>query len=103
MKLTTFLIAILILFSALKPCSDGANSHDEIETEMSHNHQDDSDDSCAAICVCICCGVPITLEINEIFPIAPQTEFSTITFSDYKNNYTHNCLEGIWQPPRLFS
>jgi ABC-type Fe3+-citrate transport system substrate-binding protein len=48
MKFITIILSLLILVLSIKPCSDGNNTEDQQQDEISdnHNHQNDSDDTC---------------------------------------------------------
>ncbi len=105
MKAVTFILSLIILFLSLQPCSDGNNTEDQHQDEIStsHNHQNDSDDTCPVTCMCNCCGMSIVYQPLAPFIIIPNTEISTTVFALYQSNYRFDFQSNIWQPPQLIS
>lgn len=103
MKSISFVIGVLLLALALKPCSDGFNSeHDTItETSTEHSHQNDHDDSCAILCVCNCCGVLIVYQKPATYSLQGKIIISTALQSYYESHYRFDRLFNIWQPPQF--
>ncbi|AXG71259.1 hypothetical protein KORDIASMS9_03516 [Kordia sp. SMS9] len=107
MKSISFILGILILALALKPCADGFCSEDENTTEIcsedSQQHNDDHEDSCAMLCVCNCCGVLVVHQIPETFTLQSKTNISTQIFTHFESHYRFDMLFAIWQPPKFIS
>lgn len=105
MKATTFILSILMLVLALKPCSDGDNEEhlDDMAIEKNHDHSKDIDDSCASMCICYCCGVTITFDAPKYYDIEPSSNISTEISNVYISKYTFAYLSNIWQPPQMLS
>ncbi len=105
MKATTIILAILLLFSSLKPCSDSHNSEDLCVNEISqnHNHHDDGDDTCLIMCICSCCGTSLLYEPLTVENLSPNPKISTIVFSKFQSNYRSDFQPNIWQPPKIIS
>ena len=102
-KIVTFILAIIILFLSVKPCSDGLNLEDQNPTEISsnHNHQEDSDDSCPITCICNCCGMSITYEPLGSYNLTINSKISTEIMSSYQSLYRFDFHSSIWQPPQV--
>lgn len=105
MKFSTFILSLLILVLSITPCSDGYNTEDQHEDEITanHNHQNDSDDSCPITCICNCCGMTITYQPIVTLDLKLNIEISTVDFSTYQSNYRLDFHYNIWQPPQLIS
>ena len=105
MKFITIILSLLILGLSIKPCSDGNNTEDQHQEEISaeHNHQNDSDDTCPITCICNCCGMSITYEPIKTFNLKLNIEISTELISTYQPIYRFNFLSNIWQPPQVIS
>ncbi|MEM6685816.1 MAG: hypothetical protein AAF617_08540 [Bacteroidota bacterium] len=113
MKSISFILGILRLALALKPCVDGFCVEDtatEIcadhvcDLEKSQQeHNDTHDDSCAMFCVCSCCGVLVVHQELPIFTITSKTKISTQINSHYESHYRFDMLFAIWQPPQFVS
>ncbi|EDP95877.1 hypothetical protein U8527_12170 [Kordia algicida OT-1] len=111
MKNISFILGILILALALKPCADGFCSDDETETEIcsenhqehGKNHENDSDDSCAMLCVCNCCGTLVVHQEPPIFILQSKNSISTKINTHYESHYRFDMLFAIWQPPQVVS
>ncbi len=105
MKISAFILSLLILVLSLKPCSDGSNAEDlkKDNISLNHNHQEDHDDSCPVTCICSCCGMSVTFESIKIFTFRIHTEISNVVLSSYQSNYQFDSVAAIWQPPQLIS
>lgn len=105
MKFITIILSLLILFLSMTPCSDGNNTEDKHQDEISanHNHQNDSDDSCPITCVCNCCGMTITYQPLQTFNLSLNNRIPTKIVSVYQSIYRFNFHSNIWQPPQLIS
>lgn len=105
MRFLSVILAITIFVLSAKPCSDGSNTEDQYQDEISvnHNHQEDSDDSCPVTCICSCCGMSITYEPLATFEFKEYHKISTELISTYQSNYRFDFLSNIWQPPQVIS
>jgi len=105
MKFITIILSLLILGLSIKPCSDGNNTEDQHQAEITaeHNHQNDSDDTCPITCICDCCGIAITYQPIPIFELVVINQISTEIVSIYHSQYRFNFHSNIWQPPQLIS
>ncbi len=105
MKFTTFILSILMLFLSVKPCSDGNNTEDLHQDEIStnHNHQNDSDDTCPITCLCNCCGISITYQPIQGFNLIFINKIPTRISSTYQSIYRFDFHSKIWQPPQVIS
>lgn len=103
MKGITFILGLLFLVSALKPCSDGPNFQDPQEDQVcaTHSHQGDTNDTCAVACVCACCGTVMNYQESSVFELEINPEISTRTPFTFQSNYRFDFLSAIWQPPKL--
>jgi len=105
MKFITIILSLLILVLSIKPCSDGNNTEDQQQDEISdnHNHQNDSDDTCPITCICNCCGITITYQPIIKFDLDLNNQISTEILSVYQSIYRFNFHSNIWQPPQFIS
>jgi hypothetical protein len=105
MKFITIILSLLILVLSIKPCSDGNNTEDQQQDEISdnHNHQNDSDDTCPITCICNCCGITITYQPILKFDLDLNNQISTEILSVYQSIYRFNFHSNIWQPPQFIS
>ena len=105
MKFITIILSLLILVLSIKPCSDGNNTEDQQQDEISdnHNHQNDSDDTCPITCICNCCGITITYQPIIKFDLDLNNQISTEILSVYQSIYRFNFHSNIWKPPQLIS
>ena len=105
MKLVTFILSLIILSLSANPCSDGQNTEDKQQEDISinHNHQQDSDDSCPITCICNCCGMSITYEPLVTFELLYFHKISTELISTYQSIYRFDFHSNIWQPPQVIS
>ncbi|WP_077405349.1 DUF6660 family protein [Cellulophaga omnivescoria] len=105
MKFLTIILSLLILGLSIIPCSDGNNSEDKHQDEITaeHNHKNDSDDTCPITCICNCCGMAITHQPLQTFELGINNPISTEIQSVYQSIYKFNFLSNIWQPPQLIS
>ncbi len=87
------------------PCSDGQNSEDLQQEELSvdHNHQEDNDDSCPITCICNCCGMTIAYEPLATFELNFYYNISTQLIATYQSIYRFDFYSNIWQPPQIIS
>ena len=102
-KIVTFILAIIILFLSVKPCSYGLNLEDQNPTEIisNHNHQEDSDDSCTITFIFNFCGMSITYEHLCSYNITINSKISTEIMSSYQSLYRFDFHSSIWQPPQV--
>jgi len=115
MKSISFILGILILALALKPCADGFCVDDaETDTEIctvhicdveksQDDHTNDYDDSCAMFCVCSCCGVLVLHQELPVVTVNSKIKISTQVYSQYESHYRFDMLHSIWQPPQFVS
>ena len=105
MKSFTLILSLIMFVLSITPCSDGNNSEDQQNDEIStnHNHQEDSDDSCPTTCICNCCGMTITYEPIQTIDLKFNIKISTVDISSYQSNYRLDFHSNIWQPPQLIS
>ncbi|WP_420573431.1 DUF6660 family protein [Kordia sp.] len=107
MKNISFILGILILALALKPCSDGFCSDSESETEIcsdqGNEHEENHDDSCAMLCVCNCCGVLVVFQKPQTFNLHSKKNISTQVNTHYESHYRFDMLFAIWQPPQVLN
>lgn len=107
MKSISFILGVLILVMALKPCADGGCSDETAATEIcdssQENHKDEHTDSCAMFCVCNCCGVLVVHQKPTMYTLHSKNEITTKLNSHYESNYRFDILFVIWQPPQLLS
>ncbi|MEE9363462.1 MAG: hypothetical protein V3U92_12770 [Cellulophaga sp.] len=101
MKAITFLLSILMLTIALKPCSDSFNSEDVgFSVDQEHDHSEDTDDSCPSLCVCSCCGTIFTFDILKQYQVESDLEAFFKVKNEYVSRYTFDFSSIIWQPPQ---
>ena len=105
MKFLTVILSLTILFLSATPCSDGQNTEDQHQDEISanHSHQEDSDDSCPVTCICNCCGISMTYESLATFELLNFQNISTQLVSTYQSIYRFDFHSNIWQPPQVIS
>jgi len=107
MKTISFILGILILVLALKPCADGFCDDEKNDTEVCskplQDHEDNQDDSCAMLCACNCCGTLIISQVLPTFTLESKIPISTKVNSHYESHYRFAILSSIWQPPQFFS
>ena len=105
MKFITIILSLIILALSITPCSDGNNTEDKHQDEISaeHNHQNDSDDSCPITCACNCCGMTISYQPLQAYTLGLKNQISTEIISVYQSIYRFDYHSNIWQPPQLIS
>jgi len=103
MKFLAYILSLVILISAISPCTEGRI--DDCKTKKSISGMDiqmdhEEKESCAPLCVCSCCGIfSTTISFSVSFirlaePASPFTCFYTAPqLKDFPNI--------IWQPPKL--
>ncbi|MEM6721023.1 MAG: hypothetical protein AAF611_16955 [Bacteroidota bacterium] len=114
MKSISFILGILMLALALKPCADSFCVDTENDTEICADHicdsehsqndsNDNHDDSCVSLCVCNCCGTLVLHQELPVFILNSKTKISTQINSHYESHYRFDMLFVIWQPPQFVS
>jgi hypothetical protein len=101
MKNLSFILAILMLALALKPCADGFC--DETDTCEDHHQEAPQNDSCALLCVCNCCGVLVLHQELPTFTLHSKLKITTKINAHYESHYRFDILATIWQPPQYIS
>jgi uncharacterized protein DUF6660 len=102
-KLFTFLFAVYMLCLSCIPCNDKDENFSGITSNILHEKKNHAEkESCTPLCICSCCG-----QISIINPEAQkftveQTSIFQLKHSGYNGLFLPSqCLESIWQPPRL--
>ena len=106
MKNLSFILGILILALALKPCADVFCVDTDVCVEdscESHHEDEQQDDSCAMLCVCNCCGALVLHQELPVFTIHSKLKIATKINSQYKSHYRFDITSAIWQPPKYVS
>jgi ABC-type nickel/cobalt efflux system permease component RcnA len=105
MKFATIILALLMLFSALAPCSDQASSEptpqQDVElVQQDHAHQDapGAEDHCLPFCSCHCCHSHVTF---TNFFMSLHKEQPAVSYQFYLFQTPVTPAFNIWQPPKL--
>lgn len=105
MRLTAFIMAILILVLSCLPCADTeAMSLSIVKTEVSQSSREHKEhkgnDICSPFCHCSCCSTYSVVNTPLLVPILVQ--------QPERNIYTAHISEAlveislpVWQPPQL--
>lgn len=105
MKLSSWLVGIVILLMSCLPCADAAIGHSNANRAGLNNsyatesHRDQAIDACSPFCVCSCCHTPSVMK---------QVLLTTQLNSELNNQYADMQLRKLtsapiafWQPPKL--
>lgn len=107
MRLTAFIMAILVLVLSCIPCAD-LDAMTVVKTESqteqatpTHQHQEkDNMDLCSPFCHCACCAgfsvmyEPVIIPTRVVQPVNP-------VFTEYLPAELVEISLPIWQPPQL--
>lgn len=101
MRFVNIILAFLVLFLSLVPCSDGGVSNKNYQYRMtdSHSHQTPSD-NCTPFCSCVCCSSNITLE-DVIFEILTPEIYSHQEVCFHSSSDVLEFTYPVWQPPKI--
>jgi hypothetical protein len=102
LKITAFILSIIVLVLSCMPCTDGGNSMGKAKQEVvKSSHQQDypKTDACSPFCSCSCCsGVPIPKVLAKL--VLAKVEFKKQYYTFYSSSVKDVSL-AIWQPPQL--
>lgn len=105
MKVTAFILNLLVLALAMIPCSDAGNkcfNRENSVTEKTHSHGNDQDDLCSPFCICQCCGVTTQMEPFAAPDIlSPSIYIHTEPATIYTITFISGFYQNIWQPPKI--
>ena len=107
MRLTAFLLSILVLLLSCLPCADavacGSAQGESFAhfTSSNQQHTPHSDDCCSPFCQCACCAsLAMPQQAAFDFPEAIAIH-SDVTFASYLPEPVREMVRPVWQPPRL--
>ena len=102
MRLSGFILAIMILTLSLLPCADNEISlREKNRIELStlpSNHDNDHKDACSPLCHCYCCSlfsIDLTLGYNNFL------SFDSNNISSFLSEDLISISLPIWQPPKI--
>lgn len=99
MKLTSLILAILIVFLSGMPCDDSAVA--SANTQLHHDHGGGSaeSDNCSPFCVCRCCQVPVVIPVPSLYtPLTVLNRYTKTSY--YQGFYSNGINHSIWHPPQ---
>ncbi len=100
-KMFTFLFAVYMLCLSCLPCNDKDEgfSQNISNTHEKKNHA--QKESCTPLCICSCCGQTSIIN-SSVQKIIIEQSILQFKHTTYNNLFlSSQCLESIWQPPRV--
>ena len=105
MKLSAFILSILVLVLSFIPCADDANAGKNLKVEQQNvkhteqqNHNENADD-CSPFCHCACCA---GFSINHFVAAVTHTpKYECDPTSSFLSSVAIGIASPIWQPPQL--
>jgi len=96
-KVTSFILSLLILSIALLPCADEPSTNEAVSIESHDNHQDtDQHHLCSPFCTCHCCDSHVTQHCTFCLK-------TFVSFSSHSSDQSFPILSrisfSIWDPP----
>lgn len=109
MKLFSAIFIIYLAFLAVQPCEDlvARDGFDDHAASVEQTApQDDCPDSapdheCSPFCICSCRQMS-AMQFDLKAALTPNVKFDRHTISShvFNNDYSHQFLDTIWQPPK---
>jgi len=104
MRLSAFILNLLVLKMIFAPCRDHqVLSRGSSVTQAFHaaaQQQGQADDDCSPLCTCSCCGTVSLLfsspKVGVIVPVPPVKKYPA-----YKALFYFVERSSVWQPPRI--
>ncbi|WP_432443875.1 DUF6660 family protein [Pedobacter gandavensis] len=104
MKITTWLISLVILVASLTPCKDAFGFRVTTKAVISAESHSDTQhstvmDSCSPFCVCACCSTPTVIKqeiIHQNISVYIEKEYT-----DLYSGSVASAFIAVWQPPKL--
>jgi len=109
MKIFCFILSFYLLLLSVQPCQDfSASQFFDAQTENEQTRLLDCEDTqqetheCSPFCICSCRQMSVK---NDFSIFSPPKEIAVflkyISRISYQNNYSHQHLDFIWQPPKF--
>ncbi|MCA1623370.1 MAG: hypothetical protein LC768_06840 [Acidobacteria bacterium] len=110
MKVFCFIFSVYLLVLSVQPCQDFAASEfsrpqiKNEQTRLYSNGENTESESheCSPFCICSCRQVSVT---DTISVLSSNKKLAVFTKSaaqiSYQNDYSHQPLNFIWQPPKF--
>ena len=103
MRLTAFILAILVLILSCLPCAD-VDTLPDIKTELAkhsgsvphHDHKD----LCSPFCHCSCCSTYSLVSIPLLLPDVTERPVAPV-YTAYISKAVIEISLPVWQPPQL--
>lgn len=103
MKITSYILIIIIFSLAVYPCSDAAaqstDSAGYVFVPADAHLANVCFDLCTPLCTCHCCGTHIQCSSAFLFSSSDSLKESEIITN--KQEFIPSLCQSIWQPPRL--
>jgi hypothetical protein len=103
MRITSYILALLVLLLSCIPCSDRAvqpsgRSANIIQTKAASTRNAHTD-SCSPFCICACCAT--TRVQSEPVEYSLHNIDNAITHTAFYSSFVQQCSFAVWQPPQL--
>ncbi|HEV7646337.1 MAG TPA: DUF6660 family protein [Pyrinomonadaceae bacterium] len=107
MKTFSIIFSFYLLLLAIQPCPDLFSAHEAGDT-TSHitlpfgaDECPDEERECSPLCNCSCRQMT-AFQVLEVRPPDSQNKIarSGVLNTAFQNNYSHQTLNSIWQPPK---
>ena len=103
MRLSAFILSIIILALSLVPCSDDDNCNEpNIALSSDHSGHEHDEDSCTPFCTCSCCGCAGFVLAAPILNVEfPEVKTQIQPATTYNSDFTSSYFYFFWQPPKI--
>lgn len=107
MRVTAFILAMLMLVLSCLPCADvdddatqSTNVTCEISKTSNQQHKPEHKDSCSPFCHCSCCASYFVIKVPFTIPLALVESVNPV-YTVHFTEEVHEISLPVWQPPQL--
>lgn len=102
-KVTSYILIVVIFFLAVYPCSDAAvhstNDTGYAVVQADAHLTDIGFDLCTPLCTCQCCGTHVQCPSTFLFSSSDSLKKSETITS--QQEFVPSLCQSIWQPPKV--